>query len=87
MILRNVPKGIAYATVVFIAFSLFSCKDDCPAVPEPTTIIQKDTVLVDKEQPVGPVTAFYGGGIMYKEADRAAVIEELKASGLNTIIV
>lgn len=33
------------------------------------------------------VTAFYGGGIMYKEKDRAAVVDELRKSGLNTIIV
>jgi hypothetical protein len=87
MIFRNIKVSITNATVVFIVLSLFSCKDDCPAVPEPVTVVQKDTALVDKEVPKGPVTAFYGGGIMYKEQNRAAVIEELKSSGLNTIIV
>jgi hypothetical protein len=33
------------------------------------------------------ITAFYGGGIMYKEQNRAAVVDELRKSGLNTIIV
>jgi hypothetical protein len=34
-----------------------------------------------------PITAFYGGGIMYKEKNREAVIDELRKSGLSTIIV
>lgn len=33
------------------------------------------------------ISAFYGGGIMYKEKNRHGVIEELKNSGLSTIIV
>jgi len=36
---------------------------------------------------VEPITAFYGGGIMYKEKNRAVVIDELRKSGLSTIIV
>ena len=59
MIFRNIKVSITNATVVFIALSLFSCKDDCPAVPEPVTVVQKDTALVDKEVPKGPVTALW----------------------------
>lgn len=42
-----------------------------------------------KESPLGDsaITAFYGGGIMYKEKKRERIMAELRGSGVSTIIV
>ena len=76
MLNKTYPKIV----VLFFLFLLNNCSNSSEnqnaVSPEITNDITQESI-----------TAFYGGGIMYKEDHRAAVIEELKNAGLETIIV
>ena len=76
--LKMTTKALQSFKLILVTCLIFSCANK-PHSGDPSNDPASEEVKM--------ITAFYGGGIMYKENDREAVIDELRKSGLSTIIV
>ena len=77
-------KSFTYLILICL---IYSCSNKPRSTGSTGNDLNDESVSNSNSDRVEPITAFYGGGIMYKEKNREAVIDELRKSGLSTIIV